>query len=94
MCSLREHPVFSAQVPSFTRREKPILRRKGSDDRKYVCCSQVTGSEDFSLLICIEATKFVLLSVVTLIETICPNLWAKPLPKNSISPLLVNVRRE
>ena len=36
-CSLREHPVLSAQVPSFTRREK---RRKGSDDRKYVYCSQ------------------------------------------------------
>ena len=38
LISLREHPVFSAQVPSFTRRE----RRKGSDDRKYVCCSQAT----------------------------------------------------
>ena len=30
------------------------------------------GSEPFSLLICLDATKFLLLSVFTLTETICP----------------------
>ena len=31
----------------------------------------------FSLLICLDATKFVLLAVFTLIETICPNICSK-----------------
>ena len=33
-----------------------------------------TGSEPFSLLICLDAIKFVSLSVFTLIETICPRI--------------------
>ena len=36
-----------------------------------------TGSEPFSLLICFDATKFVLLSVLTLKETICPRICSK-----------------
>ena len=36
-----------------------------------------TGSEPFSLLICLDATKFVLLSVFTLIETICLRIGSK-----------------
>ena len=36
-----------------------------------------TGSERFSLLICLDVTKFVLLSVFTLIETICPKICSK-----------------
>ena len=35
------------------------------------------GSKVFFLLICLEGTKFVLLSVFTLIETTCPKIWAK-----------------
>ena len=34
------------------------------------------GSDVLSLLICFEATKFVLLSVFILIGTICPKIWA------------------
>ena len=34
-------------------------------------------------LICFDATKFVLLSVSTPIETVCPKIRAKALPKNS-----------
>ena len=49
-------------------------------------------SKAFSLLICLDAIKFVLPSVFTLIETICPQIWAKPLPKNSESPLSVGMR--
>ena len=46
------------------------------------------------LLIClINATKFLWLSVVTLIETICRKTWAKPLPTHATSPLQVDMRR-
>lgn len=34
-------------------------------------------------LICFDATKFVLLSVSTAIETVCPKIRAKALPRNS-----------
>ena len=43
-----------------------------------------TGSEAFSLLICLDANKFVLLSFFTII--------AKSLYKNAKSPLPVKVR--
>ena len=36
-----------------------------------------TGSERFSLLICLDTTKFVLLGVFTLIETICPKICSR-----------------
>ena len=42
-----------------------------------------TGSKALSLLICLDAyNKFVLLSFFTLIEMICPKMWAQPLPMN------------
>ena len=37
--------------------------------------STLTGSEAFLLLMCDDNTKFVLLSVLTLVETICPQCW-------------------
>ena len=36
-----------------------------------------TGSEAFSLIICLDANKFVLASVFILVEKILPKLWAK-----------------
>ena len=51
-----------------------------------------TGSEAFSLLICLDANKFVLLSFFTIIDTIYPKIGAKSLYKNAKSPLLVKVR--
>ena len=51
-----------------------------------------TGSETSSLLICLHAIKFVLLSVFTLIETICPIISSKSRPRSAISQLLVDVR--
>ena len=36
--------------------------------------------------------RFVLLSVFTLIETICPKIWANALPQSARSPLPVDVR--
>ena len=37
-----------------------------------------TGSEVFFISKHLDATKFVSLSVFTIIETICPKIWAKP----------------
>ena len=41
-----------------------------------------TGSEVFFILEFLDDTKFVLLSFFTLVETICPNIWANKPPKN------------
>lgn len=47
-----------------------------------------TRTDALSVLIYLDATKFVLLRVFTLTETICPaKIWAKPRPKNAKSPL-------
>ena len=42
---------------------------------------------------CLDATVFVLLSVVILIETICPKICSKSRLKSSKRPLPVDVRR-
>ena len=52
-----------------------------------------TGSEPFSLLICLDTTKFVFLSVFSLIKMICPKIWSTSRPKFGISPHPVDVRR-
>ena len=53
-----------------------------------------TGSEIFSLLICLSTTKFVLLSVLTLIETICPNVCSKSsVPKAHFQSMCVAQKR-
>ena len=51
-----------------------------------------TGNEAFSLFICLDANKFVLLSVFSLIKTINPRVSTKPLPNDAKSPLPVDVR--
>ena len=52
-----------------------------------------TGSEAFSLLICLDANKFVLLSFFSLIKTIYQRVSTEPLPNDAKSPLPVEVRR-
>ena len=48
----------------------------------------------FSLLICLDATKFVWLSVLTLTETICPKVFcSKSQLKCAKSSLRIDVRR-
>ena len=47
----------------------------------------------FSLLICLDAIKFVLLAVFTLIETFCPKMCSKSRLKSEKSPLPVYVHR-
>ena len=52
----------------------------------------LTGSEVIFILKHIDATKFVFLSVFTIIETICSKIWAKPPSKNEKPPLPVEER--
>ena len=52
-----------------------------------------TGGETFSLLICHDATKFVLQSVFTLKETIFPRRCSKSPPNSTKTPLPVDARR-
>ena len=51
-----------------------------------------TGRERFSLLIYLDATKFVLLSVLTLQETLCRRICSKPRLKSAKGSLPVDVR--
>ena len=53
----------------------------------------LTGSEPFSLFICLDANKFVLLSFFSLMKRICPRVSNKPLPNDAKGPLPVDVRR-
>ena len=53
-----------------------------------------TGSEGFSLLICLDATKCVLICVLTLTETICPKICSKLRLKCAKSALPVDVHRQ
>ena len=46
----------------------------------------------FLLLICLDGTKFVFLSIFSLIETICPKIWSKSRPRIAKIPLPVDVR--
>ena len=52
-----------------------------------------TGSEVFSLTICLEAKKFVLISFFSLIRTIYLRVSTKPPPNDAKRPLPVDVRR-
>ena len=52
-----------------------------------------TGSVPFFILVCLDATKFLLLNVFTRIQTICLKIWASLLPKSAKHPLPVDVRR-
>ena len=50
------------------------------------------GTEVFFTLKYLDATKFVFLSVFTIIEMICPKMWEKPPSKMKKRPLLVDMR--
>ena len=51
-----------------------------------------TGSEPFSLFICLDTNKFVLLSFFSLMKRIYPRVSNKPLPNDAKGPLPVDVR--
>ena len=50
-----------------------------------------TGSKTSSRFLCLDATTFVLISVITLIETICLKICPRTTAKNAKSPLPVAV---
>ena len=52
-----------------------------------------TGSDLFSLLVCLDANKFVLLSFFSPLKTIYSRVSTKPLPNDAKSSLPVDVRR-
>ena len=83
--------AYKVYLHRYWPRERINSIREFSKDVYEQCTS--TGNEAFSLLICLDAFKFVLLSSFTLIETICPKMWAKPLLKNGKRPLPVDVHR-
>ena len=49
------------------------------------------GRKAFSLFMNLDATTFVLVSVITLIEKICPKIWTKARSKNAKKPLSVAI---
>ena len=51
-----------------------------------------TGSEAFSLYICLDANKFIFLNFFSLIKRIYPRVSTEPLPDDAKSPLPVDVR--
>ena len=65
----------------------------GSLSKNFFDRRTSTGSETFSLFICLDANKFVLLSFFSLIKTIYPRVSTKPLANDAKSPLPVDVRR-
>ena len=75
-------PQTSAMFCSIGNLSKDVFERRTS-----------TGSEAFSLLICLDANKFVLQSFFSLIKTIYPRVATEPLPNDAKSPLPVEVRR-
>ena len=76
--SLHHGGVLSLHVRPSAKQQRFKRRR---------CAS--AGSEPFSLLICPDDAKFVLISVLALIEPICPKIYSKSRLKSAKIPLPV-----
>ena len=92
--------VFIAIViTSNTKKKKCIVQKViirlsiGSLSKDVFERRTSTGSESFSLFICLDANKFVLLSFFSLIKTIYLRVSTKPLPNDAKNSLPVDVRR-
>ena len=70
-----------------------VWRKLGSLSRDVFERRTSTGSELFSLLVCLDANKFVLLSLFSPLKTIYSRVSTKPLPNDAKSSLPVDVRR-
>ena len=70
-----------------------LTNQKGSLSSDVFERRTSTGSELFSLLICLDDIKFVFLNFFTVIEAIWLKICAKLPSKNEKRPLPVNVRR-
>ena len=80
----------NSPLPVDVSRSKTLL---GSLSKDVFERRTSTGNEAFSLPICLDANKFVLLSFFSLIKTIYPRVSTEPLPNHANSPLPVDVRR-
>ena len=90
-------PVNSGEIGCFLLPAKlkrvPKWRQTGQFKQQRFWTTHVNRKWAFiSLLIRLDATKFVWLSVCTLIETICPKFFSKSRLKSAKSPLPVDVR--
>ena len=88
--------ILTRIMPNFVklmRRFRDIVVSLGNFSKDVFERRTSTGSEVFSLLICLDANKFVLLSFSSLIKTIYPRFSTEPLPNDAKSPLPVDVRR-
>ena len=64
------------------------------DQRLFLCDTRQPEVMPVLPFMCLDANKFVLLSVFTLIKTIYPSVWTKPVPNDANkSPPSVDVRR-
>ena len=75
----RERPrpaLANVELGSNSRRQRVGGISKDIFERRMA-----TGSDSSSLLLSLDANKFVLLSVFTFVERICPKIWAEPPPK-------------
>ena len=79
---------------SICERRSPLAREiLGTLSKDVFGRRTSTGSEAFSLFICPDANKLVLLSFFSLLKTIYPRVSTKPLPSDAKSSLPVDVRR-
>ena len=79
--------------PGLLRHCRPFFLFMGTLSKDVFERRTSTGSEAFSLFICLDANKLVLLSFFSLLKTIYPRVSTKPLPNDAKSPLPVDVRR-
>ena len=70
-----------------------VVEAKGTLSKDVFEQRTSTGSEAFSLFICLDADKLVLLSFFSLLKTIYPRVSTKSFPSDAKSPLPVDVRR-
>ena len=79
---------FSSEVPAIK-----LSFTLGTLSKDVFEARTSTGSEAFSLFICLDANKLVLLSFFSLLKTIYPRVSTKSFPSDAKSPLPVDVRR-
>ena len=86
-------PRINGPMKSLSQLYKTLCRMSIGNLSKNVFEPRTsTGSEAFSLLICLDANKFVLLSFFSLIKMIYQRVSTEPLPNDAKSPLPVEVR--
>ena len=88
----RKH-VFGCELYQVTKLFFYLLSWRRSLSKNVFERRTSTESEAFSLFICLDTTKFVLLSFFSPIKTIYLRVSTKPQPNAAKSPLPVDVRR-